>query len=398
MNTLRKQGETFEEYKLRLYMYKDIYGITNNKIGTLLNEESGNDWDESAYRKPVESFFHILPHYMDINDTPSDIIDEMYEIKDTLYKETVKLRDQRRVKNSTLRDEARIESLYELIVENREPLEVPEFNRTYESNKDRIAVLQLSDWHIGEVFNSSLNTYNTEIAFERACKIAEECIEYCSLMQASKLIVLNQGDMIAGGIRNTARIQNSEDTIEQIQTVAEILSFIINIISESVEEVELITVTDNHGRLTPNYKEHIEKESFQLLLPWYMKADLRNNKRVKFLDSKVDGVEEYEIAEFKIFDEVAFVVHGHNDKVGNIIPDLSMLYGKKPIAVFMGHIHKNYEDEEYEVDLIVCPSLVGSGEFSKKIRRKSQPRQKLTIFENKDNETKRIATFMLNAE
>ena len=67
-----------------------------------------------------------------------------------------------------------------------------------------------------------------------------------------------------------------------------------------------------------------------------------------------------------------------------------------PIAIFTAHFHKNLEDESHSIDLIMNPSGVGTGEYSKNIRKSSKPRQKFTIFENNNGNVERVSTFYIN--
>ena len=78
-----------------------------------------------------------------------------------------------------------------------------------------------------------------------------------------------------------------------------------------------------------------------------------------------------------------------------MISDLSLLTKTFPIAIFSGHIHKDYEDEKHGTDLIVNPPLVTPGEYAKKIRASSKQAQKLTIFENINGEANRLTTYRL---
>ena len=54
--TTRWVGETFDEYQIRLFENKNKYGLTCQQIADLLNHESGNDFDESKYRKSFADF------------------------------------------------------------------------------------------------------------------------------------------------------------------------------------------------------------------------------------------------------------------------------------------------------------------------------------------------------
>lgn len=52
----RKENETFDDYAVRLYSDKKIYGLNNHEIANLLNDEEGVIKDESAWRKYYGGF------------------------------------------------------------------------------------------------------------------------------------------------------------------------------------------------------------------------------------------------------------------------------------------------------------------------------------------------------
>lgn len=49
-------GESIDDYRIRLCDNKDVYGITYEKIASLLNAENGKNYGESAYRKEYAAF------------------------------------------------------------------------------------------------------------------------------------------------------------------------------------------------------------------------------------------------------------------------------------------------------------------------------------------------------
>lgn len=53
----RFQDESFEDYFIRLYENKGKYSLTCKQIASLLNTESGKNFDESAYRKRYADFY-----------------------------------------------------------------------------------------------------------------------------------------------------------------------------------------------------------------------------------------------------------------------------------------------------------------------------------------------------
>ena len=166
--------------------------------------------------------------------------------------------------------------------------------------------------------------------------------------------------------------------------------------ADKFDLVEFCNVTDNHSRANKNKKEHIEKENFVRFIPWYLEARMKDAKNVRMITNRINEVEELDIGRVEVFNDVVFFTHGHSDKIKSIISDLTFMIREFPVAVFMSHIHRNYEDEYHGIDLIVSPSLIGNGNFSKDIRKSSLARQKMTIFENINGKAVRSGSFFIN--
>lgn len=402
----RKSDENFKEYKIRLYRNQELYGLTNKEVGDLLNLDSGNKWDESAYRKHTHAYIEGYDDgyengYSDaIGGDTSELSEELDRKKDELYIQQIKTRDKLREYRSTLRDEARIENLKDVAIEcarevaNIKPLQTYSYPNPISQGK--VAVLSLSDLHYGELVDDFLNTYNTDVFMERMAKITSQTIDYCKLMGVTTLKVLNLGDWISGNIHVSTRVLSEEDSVGQTMAVAEVASEMLSKFASNIPLVEFHSVTDNHSRINKNYKEHIEKESFSRFIPWYIETRVSDINNIKIIKNKINEVEEFEIGVFEIFEEKAFFTHGHNEKIATMISDLTLMTKMFPIAVFTGHLHKNFEDEVHGIDLIMNPSAIGSGEYSKKIRKTSHPRQKLTIYENNNGNVERVCTYFIN--
>ena len=405
MNFSKRADESVKEYKYRMYKNKDVYGLRNDEIGEIVNRETGESFDESAHRKWATPYIDGFDtgYEKGFNDGQSgdvhELSAELDEKRDELYKQQVKTRDKLREYRATLRDEARIENLADVIkscandISGIKPLNVSQYPTT---KGERVAILQLSDLHVGEIVDDFLNTYNLDVFYTRMEKLTRKVIEYCKLMDIKTLKVLNQGDWIAGNIRVTARVNSEEDVIEQTMTVAEVASEMLAEFAKEIEVVEFYSVTDNHSRVNKNYKEHIEKESFSRFIPWFVKERVKNIENIAIVENRINEVKEYELGILPIFHETAFYVHGHNDKINTMISDITLMTQIFPIVVFTGHLHKNYEDEMHGIDLVMNPSAIGSGVFGKSIRKTSKPRQKLTIYENNEGKVERVSTFFIN--
>ena len=130
INFKRQENETDDELIFRVCSLKSTE--TWQEIGDGLNEELGNLFSESAYRKKYQSFqkmFDSVKHK--VVDSNEHLL-ELEKKQDELYKQQVKTRDSVREYRATLRDEARVEVIIDAIksVANKQPK--LEFYENYE--------------------------------------------------------------------------------------------------------------------------------------------------------------------------------------------------------------------------------------------------------------------------
>ena len=346
MSIQRQPNENFKEYKIRLYRNKEIYGLNNDEIGELLNADTGNNWNESAYRKHAAAYIEGWDDAIKAGISDDVALGELDKKMDELYKQQVKTRDKHRELRSSLRDEARIENLQDVFVEcaNIISKERPLILNTYPTNTgERMAIAQFSDWHFDEIVSNFLNTYNHDIFNDRINKLTTDIIRYCRLMNVNTLKILNQGDLINGNLHVSSRVMSEEDAVYQTMYVAEAIANMIVEFAKEINKVEFCSVLDNHSRINKNKKEHIEKESFARFIPWYLETRLVNVENVDIIKNRINDVEEFNIGLVDIFHEKAFFVHGHEDKISTVISDLTLMTKIFPIAVFTSHLHQNME-------------------------------------------------------
>ena len=108
------------------------------------------------------------------------------------------------------------------------------------------------------------------------------------------------GDLIAGNIHTSVRVEQEEDVISQIVHVSEILSNFISEISKYVNDVKVICVQGNHGRVTPNIKESLNQENYERLIYEYIRLRLPN---VNIITNGFEDWVAYNIGDRKIFVE-----------------------------------------------------------------------------------------------
>ena len=400
MEYIKKPDESLIEYQVRLYRNKHLYGISNERIGELLNEANGVSYDESKWRKYTMAY---IDGYDDCVESQAVIDDELERLRvarEELYKEKVRTQDAQREYRNSLRIDARREHLLNAVKESVsevnkiKPLHIEPY--TKQGNESGVGVLSFSDWHYGDYINDFTNVYNKDIFHYRLEKMLLQTREICKKENFEKLIILNLGDLVSGSIHVSTRVNNEVDVVSQIQMVSEYIAKFLESVSYVVPVVEFYSVVDNHSRTNYSKTDHIEKENFSRFIEWYLKARFSGESRIEIKSNIIHGFEDFEIGVVDIYNSKIMFSHGHNDKLATIVPDLTMIIKEFPVAVFTGHLHKNYEDEQNEIDLIMSPSLVGVNKYAKSIRRTSRPRQKLVTFKNVDGVAVRDCTYTLD--
>lgn len=365
---VRRQDETDVDYKKRIYLYRDLYGLTWMDIATILNKEFNVDYTADKYRK--ES-------YKLLDAASSEVIkadDKIFEFK----KEQVKLNDQRLQINALTRLAAREETFKEIALEvansisQNKVLDIP--NKIQVENTSKKAILCLGDWHYGLDVDLFYNQYDTEIAVQRINTLLNKTIEHISEHDIDDLYVINLGDMISGRIHLPLRINNRIDTVQQTIEISEILAEFLTVLSQYAH-VNYVSVSDNHSRVEPNKKESLQTESFARIIDWFLHERLSSNTNIEFIDNTFSE----DFAIFNVFEHTVVAVHGDKDPQRGIIDKLnSYLQGHIDLLI-SAHRHHFTADENNFTEFYCNGSLIGQDQYSSDLRLNSKPSQLLFI-------------------
>lgn len=345
----------------------------------MLNEETGNNWSESAYRKFAFPYIQGWDDAIDEGILDGELFVELEQKRLEFEKEKIKFQDQRREYYKLVRGSARDEHIYDLIREaaenlhNKQPFEWQPIS-TSSSNKHGVALW--SDWHSEIDVDNFLNTFNKTEFKKRINKLVDKTIEYGMCHDIQTLHVFNLGDLFSGVIRNTLRIMSNENIVTQTMYISELIADILYQYACSFKEVKFYNVIDNHSRVVANKNDSLNLENFSRFVPWYVQTRLADVQNVHIINNALDE----EIAIVDICGYTCFAVHGHCDKITNVVSNLSMMTKKIPDYVFMAHYHHNASNEFHGCEVVVNPSLVGADDYSKSIRKTSKPAQKFMVF------------------
>ena len=391
----RNIGETVEDYQIRICGLKETSGLTWQHIADIINTELDLNFSESKYRKDYAVFMRGYAkkeaEYVNSDNILKQYNEKILELK----KEKVKLSDERIQNNNYIRSLARIDVLKEIasncasqIAKTNEFVLEP--YRQSNDNSKRVGVLQTSDWHLGEIVESYLNKYNTDILITRLDKLINKVIDYCTKFNLTKLYVINLGDLISGLIHLKLRLETRENVIQQTIKASELMANILYKLSKYVK-IEYYSVLDNHSRVEAERKDSISLESFAQITQWYLTTRFKDYDRVHINSNEYDE----ETCTFEIFGHNFIGVHGHLDAPYKVVSNLSMMTGKFYSVCLTAHLHHFNCDEQSETIVVSNGALIGTNNYAKDIRAKSKARQNLIIV-TKDNPCEAIFPILLN--
>lgn len=401
----RKSEESLEQYEFRLFYDKYLLNLTNQDIADLLNYETGQDFDESAYRKRTMPKVIIYDDiydkaYLDVlrsldQDENPEFLQEKNERYDKFLKAKYQVQDQNRIYNNKLRAEARADHILDVfrttaqIVSKNDPII---FNEPISKrDEDKAGVLLLSDWHYGLNTVNIFGEFNKDILKDAIEELTFEVIEIAKKENINKLIVLNLGDLINGNIHLSTRIESDEDAVRQTIGVIQLIKSMLSDFSKKIPKIEFHSVTDNHARINKSFNEHIEKENFNLIISTFLEEWSRDKDNVKIVSNKINGVESHDIGHFKLFGSDMLFTHGHRGRINTVVQDLSLMLKMFPETIFTAHLHHSASGEEHKIDHIQNPALAMTDDYAISIRKSARQRQKLVIYEN-DKDTANMKT------
>ena len=311
---------------------------------------------------------------------PVDLNNEesLVQKRKELFKEKQQVRDEWSTLNRMMREEARIDTLKEVITTAASGLQ-PFKKVKYTGKKcaDVEAIAMLSDLHIGVEFDDFCNKYNLDVAQQRVSKYIDDVKKYCALHKVKRLNVVNLGDMISGIIHTTIRIEQQFDVMEQVIKAGEIVAGVLNELQDAAPEVIYRSCTDNHARAIANKNEHIEKENFNRLIDWWVEPRLANTN-VKFVR---DGLN-YEIGKFDLLNgKKVMFAHGHNDNTNKVFQNFIGATEEYINYVLLGHYHQEKVKNFQNMRVFINGSIVGTDDYAASKRYYTKPSQMLLVFD-----------------
>lgn len=388
---LKRTEESITAYWIRLYKNRKNYGLTFAEAGQLMNEVAGTEWNEAKWRREMEGYLKVSEYLEEENPTgvDEDALNDIEEQKIELQKQQIRMRDQKRLMNTKLRELARLEHLENHLIETIEeiePVKIPKAKVKSESDKEAMVVI--SDEHVGMVINSQFNTYNIEIAKQRLQKLKDETMTKVKKEDIKKLYIAHLGDGTHGSIHTTARIESEENNIQQIITLCGMLeSFIEDFLQEGIE-VQFCSVAGNHTRSLPNKKDSLgTAENFERLLTVFLGKSFNQFENYTQVDDD-EGLILLDIKGKKIC-----LAHGDLDKGAGVATKLNNMLNTNIDYLFTGHVHNFFIKEHGNTIQYGVGSLCGLDSYAISGRFSGRPSQLYLTFDNDGIDDMKVVYF-----
>ena len=349
MNLHREQNENEEQFIWRLGQAKDngLIDLDWNDLADIINKEFRDDESEyrseSAYRKSYNQARRFLDAGVFKSGEALSCLDELTEAKHEIRKEKQKLFDERTALNKVLREQGRIESMFDVVkrtIEEYEPVRF-DYYPVDHPDSDNDLIIHLTDIHCGVDIVSPLNVFNSEVLKKRLQKYLDEIYDIKNTFNAESAYLIIGGDLIHGLIHTNARIEAKENVVEQIMLVSDLISNFIYALSKWFKNVEVHTTAGNHSRSMANKDESVRGENFDLLVPFVCAKDLKDVLNVNFVNNYL----ECDIATFVVRGHMVYATHGDKDKPSNVVYHMTQFARRAnlplPDLCYLGHRHKN---------------------------------------------------------
>lgn len=383
LDTKRRTDESLLEYEFRICDNRERYGLSWNQVAEILNEERGQYFGESKYRKWYVNFNEGIEFVRSKNMDSDEVLNELELKKLELLEERKKLQSVKVEYNKILREKARKELLFEQVRESFDKLEPPISHPKPVETKNKSYVLSLGDIHYGKEFESFHNKYNEQIAADRLYEILAETVTFCDEKGVNEIDVLNLGDSIEGMTLRVSQLKSLQSGfVDQVIKFSKLYARWINDLSKHVKVNLHHIVSSNHTEIRAHNTSRGEmpKEDMERIIHMYIHDVLEDNPNVN-VHSHDSGIAEFELQGFNMI-----ALHGHQVKnAKTMIAQLSNHRQKFYQYAFTGHLHHGNDltvgsTGTANIKVIQSPSVMGSDEYSDSLLTSSMPGALITGF------------------
>jgi len=381
----RKEGETELELLWRVASDKEKNNWTWDDVAREMNELTGKCKGESSWRKKFRGMQNVFYGKKDkkvvveSKDEPTTLSDQLRELEIA----KIQYRDERNAWQKQNYTQARVEQKLDYLEEELKTLGKINFKQHSKPviNGDNEMIIMLSDWHIGQCFDSLIGSYNSDIAKQRIAELLINVIEYADMYKIKKAHVVLLGDLISGNIHTTIQVTNRENVIDQVKLATELISSFCYECTNYFENVQFYSVVGNHSRISRK-DDSIHEDRLDDLIAWAVDLSLSHIENFHYFKHRnLDNG----IVDMNVCGNSYVAVHGDFDPANKSgASNLSMMLGFIPLAVLRGHLHSPSWNEYNGVKVIQGGSLAGAGDqYTLEKRLFGKPSQTLLICDDK---------------
>lgn len=399
----KRPDENEKQYLWRLCSAKTsgLLDLTWDELTDIFNKELRDDGTEltpDSYRKPYEVaklwYEQVFSKMID-----DEYAKEIQVLKRELQKERVKLQTEKIEYNRWLRENARDELFEEKVIQSIEKNVgyIPLPKAIEVTRNKREGLLNIADVHFGKeftiygLFNEVINSYSPEIFYQRMEQIYNETLEYIHKENINKIHVFNLGDSVEGFIRHSQLWSLRYGVIDSATIFGNYMGNWLLRLTENVI-VEYHQTDGNHDelRLLDGLKGQHLNESAGKIVSNCIKLINKNNANFTYRENKT-GLIYANIAGYNVMG-----IHGEVKDLATAIKDYAEIYDVRIDYLVGGHKHHSaFVNCGVRKGCISVGSIVGSDDFSMKIRKSADATASFVIFEEGKGKTDEH-TFILN--
>ncbi|HSH51706.1 MAG TPA: hypothetical protein VK982_08270, partial [Bacteroidales bacterium] len=367
----RQSDEDYDDYWWRICSNKDlnIYDLTWDEVGEILNEELNEDYSSSKWRKNYQVMKKGFDKAKKQSIEADELLEEIELKKLELKEERTKLSTLRLDLNKTVRNTSRFEQWIDEVKQaiKTVKIDIPEYKGINFNDYRKDYLLTIADIHTGKKGESLNNYYDLDVLQNRMWQIRNEVIELVKEKKIKTLKILSLGDLIDGLLR-ASQIQNLQILrAKQTVFIARFLFEWLNSISEYCYIDFKMTTSANHSESRPldSKRGEFSSDDYEIIIYEWLSDLCKRNPRIK--------IEGNNIVEFDILGRQVIAMHGHQlSKIKNkknMLANVSFHMNKQYQYMFIAHLHHTEiktvgKNKLGNQEIIYCPCICGNDEYS----------------------------------
>lgn len=340
--------------KVSVFDYISL-GLKNNNFNIIKLIENYDDFVKQckssmsldSYKKRINEVIKILKakaSNITDNVNESELLEEAVNLAKSKQKFQDLIRINRKINRETFRS---VNVLEEYSLNFSKELEKENLSKFTIKHKDvdnkKIAILFLSDLHVGETIENHDNIYNLDVTSKRLQKLAYKTKTYLKINKINNLLLILGGDIVNNSNYLDKNLTNSEHRSKaSLQAAFLIEQFILDLNEDC--NLTVTSVVGNESRLDdifPN-DERLITHNLDWTIFNILKVIFRNSKGVSFLDGN------YKEKVIKVFNTNILILHGYDFVSTNIDKSIKEEIAKYSLSginiryILLGHVHSTF--------------------------------------------------------